>query len=127
MEKHDTHDAAHGALPAPEAVPDEPDMFEFDGIRHPSQEEWAAWATENLAPEEAAVFQAPPSTIVAVCDARGFWVRKLDCGPGGRDFPCRMVTWEDDFAPLPWPIEDVEPLSEHPEALTRDQYNEAYR
>lgn len=63
------------------------------------------------------------ATQVAVRDARGFWRRKEDCGSGGYDFPCRMVRWEgSDADPLPWPIEDVKPIAEHPDALSREEY-----
>lgn len=69
---------------------------------------------------------SPGSQEVAVRDARGFWVRKLAVGEGGRDFPCVLVVWEDepDGDPTPWPLEDVRPAAEVPDALTHDAYRE---
>lgn len=73
----------------------------------------AAWAWQPLAGE-----------VVAVCDAEGRWLRKVLVGAGGRDFPCWNVTWEgaDPEDWTPWPIEDVQPLAQHPDALTREAF-----
>lgn len=78
----------------------------------------AARDRAGLSPDGAAT-----SSLIACRDVEGRWLRKLDRGPGGRDFPCRLVAWEetpDDF--VPWPLEDVTPLAEHPDALTREEF-----
>ena len=60
---------------------------------------------------------------VAVRDVGGRWLRKrvveVDTG---RDFPCHDVAWEGEQVWSPWPIEDVRPLAEHPDALTREEF-----
>ena len=62
--------------------------------------------------------------LIAVCDMRGFWLRKVSGGPGGRDIPCILAAWEDEpDAFVPWPIEDVKPLAEVPTAWSREEYN----
>jgi hypothetical protein len=65
-----------------------------------------------------------PGEVVAAQDALGRWLRKVNAGPGGFDFPCWNLTWEGDPADewTPWPIEDVECLAEHPDALTKEAH-----
>ncbi len=68
-----------------------------------------------------------PPSLVAVRTADDRWLRKLAVGIGGRDFPCTYAVWEDepDADPVPWPIEDVRPLNEVPDALSRAAYSQA--
>lgn len=62
--------------------------------------------------------------VVAVRTADGKWVRKIVVGAGGEDFPCLHLAWEDvawtDYSP--WPVEDIEPIEDHPDALTHEAF-----
>ena len=62
--------------------------------------------------------------IVAVRTAANLWLQKVVVSRGGHDFPCWNVVWEGRDAETwtPWPIEDVHPLSEYREAMTRAAY-----
>jgi hypothetical protein len=65
--------------------------------------------------------------IVAVRDASGRWLRKVALSRimQGRDFPVVWVDWEGDEPSdggVPWPCEDVRSLSDHPEALSEEEF-----
>ena len=65
--------------------------------------------------------------LVAVRDAEGRWLRKVALSRivAGGDFPVVWVDWEggeESDGGHPWPCEDVRPLDEHPDALTREQF-----
>ena len=65
--------------------------------------------------------------LVAVRDVQGQWLRKVALSRivAGGDFPVVWVDWEGDEVSdggVPWPCEDVRPLAEHPDALTREQF-----
>lgn len=65
--------------------------------------------------------------IVAVRDAEGNWLRKVARSPfiNGHDFPVCWVDWEGDEPSdggMPWPIEDVHPIADHPDALTEAEF-----
>lgn len=63
---------------------------------------------------------------VAVRDSQGRWLRKTIAYQGdvGQDFPCYAVRWasSDPDEWTPWPIEDVAPLAEHPDAMDEITY-----
>lgn len=95
---------------------------ERDGaiIHKPDCAPSAALYREGLPP-----FDPQPGEEVAVRDARGFWLRKIVVHVGtGHNFPCHDVAWDDEREEVwtPWPAEDVRPLSEHPDALTREEF-----
>lgn len=63
--------------------------------------------------------------LVAARDAEGRWFRKLIIGPSGRDFPrCWNVKWEwqTDDEWTPWPLKDIVPIADRPDALSISDY-----
>ena len=75
--------------------------------------------------EQPAAYTPEIGDVVAVRTADDRWLRKVVVGVGGYDFPCWHLVWEGDFASAwsPWPVEDVRPLSEHPDALTKEAFS----
>lgn len=69
--------------------------------------------------------------LVACKTSMGYWIVKhaITDAVNGHDFPVVWVRWPDegDETRHPWPMEDVVLASEHPDALTHDEYRERNR